>query len=43
MAVIEAHEKVPPPDWALMQRHLIKTMDEAAEVYLRKVPDAAEP
>ncbi len=36
MAVIEAHEKVPPPDWALMQRHLIKTMDEAAEVYLRK-------
>ena len=36
LVVVRATARTTPPDWALMERLLMKTMDEAAPVYLRQ-------
>ena len=37
IVTLKASVKEAPPGWAVMQRHLIKTMEEAAPLYLKKV------
>ncbi len=35
MVVIKASARTPPPEWAILERHLMKTIDQAAPLYLK--------
>ncbi len=35
MVWVKADQRTPPPGWAVMQRHLIRTMEEAAPVFVK--------
>jgi len=35
MAVVKASRRTPPPEWALLERNLMKMIDQAAPIYLK--------